>query len=70
MKKFSSVTEAFKWWLTEIYPKLPPDVKKGKLTTAWRDFTYNQGISEKRMKNILEEFGRVEVKTEVLLFLD
>ncbi|QRR03318.1 hypothetical protein [Dyadobacter sandarakinus] len=70
MKKFTSVTEAFKWWLTEMYPNLPPDVKKGKLTTAWRDFTYNQGISEKRMKSILEEFGKIEVKTEVLFTPD
>jgi hypothetical protein len=66
MKKFTSITEAFKWWITEIYPTLPPEMKKGRLTTAWRDFTYSQGISEGRMKSILEEFGKVEVKTEVL----
>lgn len=36
-----------------------------KLKNAWRDYTYNLGISEKRMKEILAEFGKVEVKTIV-----
>lgn len=65
MQTFTSVEEAFKWWLTSIYPSLPPDVKKGRLTNAWRDFTHNRGIAEKRMLEILNEYGDVEVKTIV-----
>jgi len=65
MKKFTSVDEAFKWWLDNIYKSLPAEEKKGRLTTAWRDYTHKLGISEKRMKDILSEYGDVEVKTEV-----
>lgn len=65
MKQFSSITEAFDWWLKNIYPSLPPDTKKGPLKTAWRDYTYGLGISEKRMKSILSEFGKIEIKTVV-----
>lgn len=65
MKQFTSVDEAFKWFLINIYPTLPPDRKKGKLKTAWMDYTYHKGISEKRMRDILSEFGKVEVKTLV-----
>jgi hypothetical protein len=42
-------------------PIRAPDRKKGKLKTAWRDYTYNQGISQKRMVEILSEFGAVDV---------
>jgi hypothetical protein len=63
MKTFTSMEEAFKWWLTTIYPTLPAEVKKGKLTYAWRDFTYNRGISHSRMKEILSEFGEIEALT-------
>lgn len=65
MKQFSSVSEAFEWWMSNIYPNLPAERKKGYLKNAWRDYTYNLGISEKRMKEILTEFGKVEVKTIV-----
>ena len=63
MKTFTSMEEAFQWWLTNIYPSLPAEVKKGKLTYAWRDFTYKRGISQARMKEILSEFGEIEVQT-------
>ena len=65
MKTFDSIDEAFKWWLKNIYPTLPADRKKGKLTYAWRDYSHGGSITEKRMKAILEEFGEIEVKTVV-----
>jgi hypothetical protein len=63
MKTFASMEEAFKWWLTAVYPSLPAEMKKGRLTNAWRDFTHKRGISEARMKEILSEFGEIEVQT-------
>lgn len=66
MKKFDSIPEAFDWWVKNIYPSLPPDVKKGKAVTAWRDYTYNQGISEKRMCDILVEFGNFKIETLIV----
>jgi hypothetical protein len=65
VKKFKSVPEAFEWWLKNIYPGLPAERKKGRLTNAWRDYTHKRGISESRMKEILMEFGEIQVKTEV-----
>ncbi len=70
MKQFTSITEAFEWWMKHIYPSLPPERKKGHLKSAWRDYTYNLGISEKRMKSVLSEFGQVEVKTVVTVIPD
>lgn len=62
MKKFSSIEEAFEWWLKNIYPALPADVKVGKYINGWRDYTYNKGISHKRMKDILSDFGDIDEK--------
>lgn len=66
MKKFNSIPEAFDWWIKNVYPSLPPDLKKGKPVTAWRDYTYNQGISEKRMRDILIEFGNFRIETLIV----
>ncbi|MDQ6480000.1 hypothetical protein [Dyadobacter sp. LHD-138] len=65
MKTFATVNEAFKWWMDNVYKQLPADQKKGRLKTAWMDYTYEKGISEKRMKAILAEFGTLEVRTIV-----
>jgi len=66
MKTFSTVKEAFEWWLKNIYPSLPADQKVGRLTNAWKDYTYNRGISETRMREILIEQGHFEVTTTVV----
>ncbi|ODS82030.1 MAG: hypothetical protein ABS46_09980 [Cytophagaceae bacterium SCN 52-12] len=65
MKQFSSITEAFAWWLKNVYPTLPAERKKGRLTYAWRDFSHGGSITEKRMRVILEEFGDIEIQTVV-----
>ncbi|GGN11182.1 hypothetical protein GCM10010967_53840 [Dyadobacter beijingensis] len=56
-KSFSSIEEAFAWFLDNVYKNLPADEKKGELVSAWRSFTFNQGISQKRMISILERYG-------------
>lgn len=33
------------------------------MVQAWKDYTYKQGISETRMRDILIEFGEFEIKT-------
>ena len=63
MKKFSTIKEAFDWWIKNIYPNLSPDEKKGKLTNAWRDYTHKGSMSESRMKEILIEYGHFEIET-------
>ena len=65
MKQFTSIPEAFKWWLTNIYPSLPAEEKKGKLVNAWRDYTHKGSISETRMKEVLTEYGHFEIHTIV-----
>ena len=65
MKTFDSITEAFDWWIKNVYPTLPADQKKGKPVTAWRDYTHKLGISETRMKKILIEYGHFEIKTTI-----
>jgi hypothetical protein len=66
MKSFETIREAFDWWIKNIYPTLPPELKKGKPVTAWRDYTHNLGISETRMRDILIEFGSFEIKTSII----
>jgi hypothetical protein len=56
-KSFSSIEEAFAWYLEHVYKNLPPEEKKGELVSAWRSFKFNQGISQKRMISILERYG-------------
>jgi hypothetical protein len=57
--------EAFEWWLKTIYPTIAPSLKEGKYRNAWRDYSFKKGISQKRMKEILSDFGDVHVKTSV-----
>jgi hypothetical protein len=63
MKNFTSIPEAFEWWLKNIYPELSPERKKGKAVSAWRDYTHSGGVSEKRMREILIEFGNFTIET-------
>ncbi|MCE6988688.1 hypothetical protein [Dyadobacter sp. CY323] len=65
MKEFETVPEAFDWWIKNLYPSLSPDLKKGKAVRAWKDYTYKQGISEKRMREILIEFGHFKIQTSI-----
>ncbi|MPR36633.1 hypothetical protein [Salmonirosea aquatica] len=65
MKKFTTIPEAFDWWIKNIYPSLPPDVKKGRPVTAWRDYTHKRGISEERMRGILLDYGHFKITTSI-----
>jgi hypothetical protein len=65
MKTFNSIEEAFEWWLRNIYPVLPAETKEPRYRNAWRDYTFKKGISQKRMKAILSDFGNVTEKTVV-----
>ena len=65
MKTFNSVKEAFDWWVKNLYPTLSPEMKKGKAVQAMQDYIYERGISEKRMKEILIEYGHFEIETVV-----
>ncbi|NIJ55373.1 hypothetical protein [Dyadobacter arcticus] len=66
MTSFDTIPEAFDWWIKNHYPALSPELKKGKAVRAWKDYTYNQGISEKRMREILIEFGHFKIKTSIV----
>jgi hypothetical protein len=69
MQTFSSVLAAFEWWLKNIYPILPAATNEGRYRNAWRDYTFKKGISQKRMKEILSDFGEVQEKTTVTYHL-
>ncbi|MCE6989915.1 hypothetical protein [Dyadobacter sp. CY323] len=61
MKTFTTIEEAFGWFLDNVYKNLPAEEKKGELTNAWRNYTHKLGISPKKMAAILERYG-FEVK--------
>lgn len=66
MKRFATIREAFDWWIKEVYPGLSPETKKGKLVSAWKDYTYNRGISEERMREILVQYGHFEITMSIV----
>ncbi len=65
MTTFQSIEEAFDWWVKNLYPALTPDQKRGKAVQAMQDYIYGKGISEKRMRQILLEYGHFEIETIV-----
>jgi hypothetical protein len=65
MKTFGSVEEAFEWWVKTLYPTMTPEMKRGKAVQAMQDYIYGKGISEKRMRQILLEYGHFEIETTV-----
>lgn len=65
MTTFQSIEEAFDWWVKNLYPALTSDQKRGKAVQAMQDYIYGKGISEKRMRQILLEYGHFEIETIV-----
>ncbi len=64
MKTFTSIQEAFDWWIKNIYPNLPAEEKKGRLTNAWRNYTHKQSMSLEKMIDILKDY-EFDIKTIV-----
>lgn len=60
MPEFSSLTQAFEWFLENIYPNLSPE-QKNQLKDARYDF-YKEGrkVSVNRMKRVLDEYSNFE----------
>lgn len=60
MPEFPTLTQAFEWFLENIYPKLPPE-EKYKLKDARYDF-YKEGkkVSVNRMTRVLSEYSDFE----------
>ncbi|SDF16797.1 hypothetical protein SAMN04487996_109111 [Dyadobacter soli] len=62
---FTSLEQAFEWWIKAIYPILPPSAKVGRYRNAWRDYTFKKGISQKRRRDILSDFGNISEKVVI-----
>jgi hypothetical protein len=65
VKTFASLEQAFECWIKTIYPTIPPSLKEGKYRNAWRDYTLKKGISQKRMKAVLSDFGNISEKLTI-----
>ncbi len=55
MPEFNTLTEAFEWFLENIYPDLPPEKKTSALRSTKSVYYRGGKISEKRMRRVLEE---------------
>jgi len=55
-KDFKSITEAFEWFMENVYPELPPE-QKHKLKDVKYDHYKrdDKNVSDKRMKKVLNE---------------
>lgn len=57
MPQFLTLTQAFEWFLENVYPELPPEKKTNALRVAKSTYYKgDKGVSDKKIKSILEEF--------------
>lgn len=55
-KDFKNVTEAFEWFMENVYPNLPPTQKKQLKDVKYDHYNPKRtGVSEKRMLRVLKE---------------
>jgi hypothetical protein len=60
-KDFKNIAEAFEWFMNNVYPGLSTEHKL-KLKDVKYDYYHpsNRNVSEKRMRRVLNEHGKVE----------
>lgn len=63
MPSFNNLEDAFKFFIKYVYPILPSEQKKA-AESAKRNYIYKKSISEKRIKEVLENSG-FEIKMEI-----
>ena len=68
MPEFNTLTEAFEWFLENIYPDLPPEKKTSRLRNAKYAY-YKEGekVSEKRMRSILNDYSNYKAVHKISL---
>ena len=61
MKKFDTLEDAFKHFLDNVYPKLPPQVKI-QYKDARYDFLKRNSISHNKIESILADYATIKVE--------
>jgi len=61
MKEFESVEGAFRWFLENVFPKLPTEDKIKLRDVKYCYYSEDRRVSEKRMKRVLNEYGSFKV---------
>jgi hypothetical protein len=46
-------------------PNNTTKLKTSKYRNAWRDYTFKKGISQKRMREVLSDFGELSEKVTI-----
>ncbi|HAS43381.1 MAG TPA: hypothetical protein DCS93_23070 [Microscillaceae bacterium] len=60
MPEFQTITQAFEWFLENIYPDLPTERKALIRDAKYAFYSETRNISTKKMKRILEEYTNYE----------
>jgi len=60
MPEFQTITQAFEWFLENIYPDLPTEQKMPLRGDKYAFYSETRNISTKKMKRILEEYTDYE----------
>lgn len=63
MQSFDNLEDAFKFFIRYVYPILTPEQKKA-AEGAKRNYIYKNSLSERKIKEILENSG-FEIKMEI-----
>jgi hypothetical protein len=65
MPQFDSLSEAFEWFLENIYPSLPTEQKTPLRYVKYTFYSKDRRVSEKRMRRILDEHAIYKVKHDI-----
>ncbi len=60
MPEFQTITQAFEWFLENIYPDLPTERKAPIRDAKYAFYSETRNISTKKMKRILDEYTDYE----------
>ena len=66
MPQFTTIEQAFEWFLEEVYPNLPTEQKTTNLrVTKSTYYKGEKGVSTKKMRTILEQFCDYQIMHDI-----
>lgn len=65
MPQFLNLTQAFEWFLENVYPELPAEDKYALRNAKYYFYKEGGKVSSKRMNTILDKYSKFKVIYEV-----
>jgi len=61
MEEFKTLTEAYEWFLENVYPDLPTSQKRLLRDAKYSYYKEGKKVSEKRMQRILSDYCELDI---------